>query len=203
MTFKELFRCRDEAALRQSIATTLSGHDLTQGVWIFGYGSLVWNPEFCFAESRVAWLEGFHRRLCVQSKVYRGTPDCPGLVLGLAPGGQCEGRVFRIAPQDLEAELLKVWEREMFDDSYVPAWIELKTEPGTVEALTFVVNQGNELYVPELSLAQLASTVASASGERGSCEEYLNNTVEALKQHGLPDRYLETVLGEVQRLRAR
>ena len=91
----------------------------------------------------------------------------------------------------------------MFDDSYVPAWIELKTEPGTVEALTFVVNQGNELYVPELPLAQLASTVASASGERGSCEEYLNNTVEALKQHGLPDRYLETVLGEVQRLRAR
>ncbi len=197
MNLKEQFRLRGEPELRASIAATLQGHDVTEGVWIFGYGSLIWNPGFRHTTARDAQLKGYHRRLCVESKVYRGTPEAPGLVLGLDQGGCCHGRVFHIAPDDLDSELLEVWEREMFDESYLPAWVHPETPAGPVEALTFVVNRDTDLYIPERSLAEMTDVVTQAAGERGTCEEYLRNTVEALRHHELPDPDLEAILAAV------
>ena len=203
MNLKEQFRLRGEPELRASIAETLEGHNVTSGVWIFGYGSLIWNPGFRHDEARDAQLTGYHRRLCVESKVYRGTPEVPGMVLGLDKGGSCRGRVFHITPSDLDTELLEVWEREMFDESYLPAWVSAETPQGPVEAIAFVVNRDTDLYVPERSLDAITAVVVQAAGERGTCEEYLRNTVEVLRHHELPDPELEQILASVEAHRAR
>ncbi|WP_374446540.1 gamma-glutamylcyclotransferase [Stella sp.] len=172
-----------------------SGH-----FWVFGYGSLMWNPGFTPAEVRPGLLLGYHRRFCLYSTQYRGTDERPGLVLGLDRGGSCRGLALRIPLQQQEAVSRALWEREMLNDEYHPRILPVRTAAGPVPCLTFVVDRRNRFYSGRLAPAETASIIAGARGDRGPCAEYLDNTVRHLDQLGLEDRSLTRLREEVQRL---
>ena len=187
-------RTMSSQELSASFQGMLKGRNLENGVWVFGYGSLMWNPDFKFAEKITGVVSGFHRRLCLKSTVYRGTPDYHGLVFGLDQGDSCQGMAFRITPEHLETELQIVWEREMFAETYIPTWVSVQTKQRNVSAMTFVINPEHEHYVPDLALEDVAQRVVRAEGKCGTCHDYVQNTVKCLHQLGLRDPVLEQLL---------
>jgi len=188
-----------DAALDASLAATMARHPADAPVWIFGYGSLIWNPLFPFAERRVARAFGVHRGFYLWSQVNRGTPEIPGLVLGLDRGGQCGGVAYRLEPGNLEAELRLLWRREMVLGAYQPRWLEVRTEAGPVRAIAFVVNRQHVAYCGRLDDDRIVSVALEARGHYGACADYLLDTAAALTNHGIADRYLDRL---VRRLRA-
>lgn len=157
--------------------------------WVFAYGSLMWNPGFAHREARPALLRGYHRRFCVYSLRYRGTPERPGLVLGLAPGGACRGMAFRVPAEQGEAVLDYLWEREMVTGVYRPRWLRVATPDGTLEALSFVADPEHDQYC-RLEPAHTAALIRQGIGQRGPCREYLVNTDRHLRELGVRDRML-------------
>lgn len=157
-------------------------------MWIFGYGSLMWDPGFPHRESRTALLRGYHRAFCVYSLRYRGTPESPGLVLGLDRGGSCRGIAYRIEGADRSDVLAYLWEREMFTRTYRPRHLPVRLdgpEPRIVQALTFVVDRTHRQYAGRLPAEQVASMISAGEGTRGRCRDYLMNTVGHLRALGL------------------
>ena len=141
--------------------------DLSTGVWVFGYGSLIWNPAFHFTDRVVGTVYGFHRRFCLWTHLGRGCPERPGLVLGLERGGSCRGVAYHIAPDAAMEELDIVWRREMLSDAYVPRWVAVRTPMATVRAITFTINHAHERYARDLSDDEAAAAIAGASGFLG------------------------------------
>ena len=159
--------------------------------WVFGYGSLIWNPGFDTVESRAVRLHGYHRRFCVRSVVYRGTPADPGLVMGLRPGGQVAGVAHRVRAADADAVLTYLEDRELRHEGYLPRWLKLhptgddsRSGGDVIEALTFVVPNGSHSLV-ELSDEAIAGVLARCSGENGSNADYLFNLNAGLKAVGV------------------
>jgi cation transport protein ChaC len=179
-----------------SIAALYGARLGAKDCWVFGYGSLIWNPSFRFVERRVAVLRGWHRRFCLWTPLGRGTPDCPGLMLGLDRGGSCHGVAFRIAAAEAPLELDLLWRREMLSGAYCPRLVTVATTDGPVEAVAFTINRRHARYAGKLPEDTVAGIVATAKGMLGPCAEYLVNTVDHLRELGLRDRALE-------RLRAR
>jgi glutathione-specific gamma-glutamylcyclotransferase len=192
-------RVLSEAELRASLAETLAGADLSAGVWLFGYGSLIWNPAFHFTDRLVGRVHGWHRRFCLWTHLGRGCPERPGLVLGLERGGSCQGVAFHIAPEVAEEELLIVWRREMLSGAYLPRWVTVHAAAGAVRAIAFVINPGHERYARALSDVEIAATIATAEGFLGPCADYLVNTVDHLAELGIHDRPLERLRAQVLR----
>jgi cation transport protein ChaC len=159
--------------------------------WVFGYGSLIWNPSFRFVERRVAVLRGWHRRFCLWTPLGRGTPDCPGLMLALERGGSCRGVAFRIAAADARLELDLIWRREMLSGAYCARLVKVATLEGPVEAAAFTINRRHARYAGKLPEDDVAGVLAKAKGMLGPCAEYLANTVQHLHQLGIRDRALE------------
>lgn len=159
--------------------------------WVFGYGSLIWNPTFRFVERRVAVLRGWHRSFCLWTPLGRGTPDRPGLMLGLDRGGSCHGVAFRIAAAEAPLELDLLWRREMLSGSYCPRLVKAATAQGQIETLAFTINRGHARYAGKLPEEAVAGVVATARGVLGPCVEYLVNTVDHLRALGIRDRALE------------
>ena len=155
--------------------------------WVFGYGSLMWDPGFPYRESLPALLRGYHRGFCVYSLRYRGTPEAPGLVLGLDRGGSCRGIAYRVDPADRDDVLAYLWEREMFTHTYRPRHLAVRLAGGdcTVQALTFVVNRTHTQYAGKLPTEEVARLIAAGEGTRGRCHDYLMNTVRHLHALGL------------------
>jgi len=182
----------NDEQLATSLTATLAKRPKGSGWWVFGYGSLLWNPVFPVAEMRVATLRGFHRRFCLWSLASRGTPDCPGLVLGLERGGSCRGVALRLpAPLALD-ELHLLWRREMVVGSYRPCWVKVVDANGReLTALTFVVRRDHPQYAGKLSLERQAEVFVGACGAFGSSADYLERTRVALVAHGVIDPYLE------------
>ena len=176
-----------EAQLQESIRETLRRQVPDTDVWLFAYGSLIWNPIFRFVEHRVGTIYGWHRRFCLWTPLGRGTPDNPGLVLGLDRGGSCRGIAFRISAADVLSELLLVWRREMVVGSYIPRWVKLND--GT-EAIAFVINRCHSGYAGNVSLETTVNSIATASGELGSSSDYLMQTVNGLMTVGIKDKQL-------------
>jgi cation transport protein ChaC len=166
-------------------------------LWVFGYGSLMWNPEFPFIERRQALLRGYHRRFCVYSHRYRGTPDRPGLVLGLDRGGSCRGIAFRVEAPHVEATIDLLWDREMVSGVYAPKIIKVSTDAGRIPACTFVADRGHRQYCGELCPADVVRFIRQGVGERGPNLDYLANTVDHLRELGIIDQGLERLLVEV------
>ena len=164
-------------------------------VWVFAYGSLIWNPLFPFADRRLARIYGFHRSFCLWSRIGRGTPERPGLVLGLDHGGSCAGLAYRIAREHAREELGLLWRREMVTGSYVPTWVKARTPQGAVNAISFVINHCSPAYAGRLAAADAARSIAGASGLHGPCTDYLMHTVGGLREHGIED----ALLGEIER----
>jgi cation transport protein ChaC len=180
-----------DAHLAQSLAATLAARAPREPVWVFGYGSLVWSPTFHFAERRLARAHGWHRGFYVWSKVNRGSPERPGLVLGLDRGGRCGGMAFRLEEAALEEELALLWRREMLMGTYVARWIRVDIDGRHLQAIAFVVNRAAPGYAGRLSDEQIITAALAAHGHYGSCAEYLLNTAASLAQQGIADRHLD------------
>ncbi|MBF2001559.1 MAG: gamma-glutamylcyclotransferase [Synechococcales cyanobacterium M58_A2018_015] len=187
-----------EAELQASLDHTLQQCPQTD-IWLFAYGSLIWNPIFHFVERRVGTVHGFHRRFCLWTALGRGTPDNPGLMLGLDRGGSCRGILYRVAPE-VRSELLLVWRREMVVGSYIPRWVKV-IEGDTVRlAIAFIINRSHPFYASKLSLEATVQHLATARGPLGSCADYLQQTVEGLMQSGIRDRRLHQLQRQVMAL---
>ena len=170
-------------------------------LWIFGYASLIWRPEFAFAEQRFATVRGYHRALKMWSTYNRGSPQCPGLVFGLLPGGSCKGMVFRIARAKVAAALLPLWEREMPNAVYDPKWLRCQTmhngEKTVVKALAFTLSKSSPDHTGELTHAEYLKIFAEATGRYGTTRDYAQKTYDSLRSVGIHDRALGTLLKRV------
>jgi glutathione-specific gamma-glutamylcyclotransferase len=163
----------------------------TRERWIFGYASLIWRPEFDAAEHRPALVRGWHRALRMRSRVNRGTPQTPGLVFALLPGGACRGVVYRMRPADAEAQLDRLWAREMPTGVYDARLVPCQTPRGVVQALAFTLNRRSEACLPRLPDTELLHVLRHAHGRYGSTLDYLLETASALRQQGVRDREIE------------
>jgi cation transport protein ChaC len=164
-------------------------------LWVFAYGSLMWRPNFPYADSQPALIYGYHRALCIHSTHYRGTPDCTGLVVGLDRGGSCPGRAYKIAPADAEATLAYLWKRELNTDSYIAKRLPVYLPNCRVTAWAFVANHANRTqYAGKLAPDEAARRVARGHGKEGSALEYLANTLEHLAKMGIKEGSLHAIL---------
>lgn len=179
-----------EAQLQASILETLKRQKPNSDVWLFAYGSLIWNPIFHFIEHRVGTVYGWHRRFCLWAPLGRGTPDNPGLVLGLDRGGSCRGIAYRIAATNVLSELLLLWRREMVVNSYIPRWVKVFDSKQEFEAIAFIVNRHHPTYAGNISLETSVNSLATAAGKIGSSADYLIQTVDGLISAGIKDKQL-------------
>jgi cation transport protein ChaC len=184
---------RTEAEMAALLEGILAAHDPAADLYVFGYGSLIWNPAFHYVEKVAATLHGWHRRFCLKMLMGRGSIELPGLMLALDHGGACKGVAFKIASAAVREELGILWQREMYGGAYHARWVPLRTAAGPVRAVTFVINRAHPRYLPELSIEQTAALIATGSGDLGSCREYLENTLAHLKELGLRDAGLERI----------
>lgn len=192
------FRLLTEAERLASLQSAMARWQPDQDVWVYGYGSLIWRPEFDYTEKRLALLHGYHRSLCLWSRVNRGTPDRPGLVFGLDTGGSCRGMAFRIPAHQVPASMEALWKREMPSGAYLPRWINCRTEQGTLTALVFAMNRHTDAYVRGLSTDHLAHIVRNAHGSYGPCVEYVLETANALRQCNIQDKRLQALVRHLQ-----
>jgi len=160
----------------------------------------MWRTGFDYIEARPALLRGYHRCLCVYSIHYRGTPEKPGLVLGLDRGGSCRGRAFRVAAETKQGVLDYLYDREMIHGVYDPRLLEIELDGGggkkeRAEACVFVMRRNHDQYTGKLTVERAAELVMQGEGCRGKALEYLENTVAHLQDLGIRDKDLEAVLG--------
>ncbi len=175
---------------------------MSDELWVFGYGSLIFDPEMEVAEARRATLHGFRRRFCMWSIHHRGSEDEPGLVLALEPheGGTCEGMAFRAADPVPALQALRA--RELVSSAYHERTLTLRqADGGTLDAIGYVVDTAHRQYVPDLSLDQQAEIIARARGDRGPNHEYLMRTADGLREAGMADPDLDRLVARVQQVR--
>jgi glutathione-specific gamma-glutamylcyclotransferase len=187
---------RDPKALLASTRLQWGG---SADLWVFGYASLIWRPEFEFDEHRPAVVHGWHRALRMRSRINRGTPDRPGLVFALVPGGSCRGVVYRIAHHRAADELERLWLREMPTGVYDPRWLGCRTPHGTVQALAFTLSRRSPSYVPTMSDDELLQVLRGATGRYGTTLQYLLDTARCLHERGVRDREIERLMNLVRR----
>ncbi|MEO8080553.1 MAG: gamma-glutamylcyclotransferase [Caldimonas sp.] len=169
-------------------------------VWVFGYASLIWRPEFESVEDRPATVFGWHRALVMRSRVNRGTPECPGLVFALVAGGCCRGRVYRIEERRVESELVRLWAREMPTGVYDPKWLRCRTPLGELDAsLAFTLNVRSPSHVGPLPDSQMVEILRTASGRYGTTLDYLLETAASLRGCGIRDRDIERLVALARR----
>jgi cation transport protein ChaC len=173
-----------EPLLRQVLARWGGRGDL----WVFGYASLIWRPEFDAAEERRARVHGWHRALRMRSRINRGTPEEPGLVYALLPGGACLGVVYRVPRVGVREELKRLWAREMPNGVYDPRFITAVTTDGPVTALAFTLSRRSPACLPRLDDESLLHVLRHSRGRYGTTLEYLLETAHALKARGLLDQ---------------
>jgi len=173
--------------LRTTAEWRTSGEELL----LFAYGSLIWRPEFQYAEALPARVLGFHRVLRMRSRVNRGSPQEPGLVLALISGGSCRGLVYRIRRDIGEEVLPQLWAREMPNGVYEPRWLNCDTPAGRLRALAFTLSRQSPNWTGPLHEPELLHIFQHASGRYGTTLDYLLRTVQGLREHGIRDRELE------------
>ncbi|MEM1400546.1 MAG: gamma-glutamylcyclotransferase [Pseudomonadota bacterium] len=182
-------------ASRQAILADWNGRD---DVWVFGYGSLIWNPAFHFAEKALGKIYGHHRAFCLWVYLGRGSREQPGLMLGLRPGGATRGLAYRIEAASVEEELTIVWRREMVTAAYVPRWVTIHTDNGPVKGIAFVINANNDRFADGLSQEQTADYIAKGRGFIGTSADYLFSTVDHLRELDICDRRLTELASRVK-----
>ncbi|QXT39274.1 gamma-glutamylcyclotransferase [Gymnodinialimonas ceratoperidinii] len=177
---------------------------MTSSLWVFGYGSLLWNPGFTVAETRIARLHGWHRSFCMSSIHHRGTEKKPGLVLALdaVDGGYCDGLALRVAPGTEDSTLAYLRERELISSAYVERRLQVSFREGDTQddVLTYVINPGHVQYC-QLPLDEQARIIAGAVGGRGPNDEYLYNTASHLSELGIGDADLEALVDMVRAMK--
>ena len=196
--------CQTEDQLRESVASILRSQPEKGPVWIFGYGSLLWNPAFHFVDRRYCRLNGYHRSFCLKSLIGRGTPETPGLMLALKGGGNCEGIALQVEPKNLEEELFILWSREMPMKSYTPSWVELRTEQEErFYGVAFLSNPDHPRYLESVSEEESLHLLGTGQGHLGTASEYLFNTVEHLAELNIHDAAMSDLAEKVRNYQAR
>lgn len=174
-------------------------------VWIFAYGSLIWNPIILSVERRKARIEGWRRSFCLATVSGRGSPENPGLVLGLDAGGACDGVALRLEEEGLLHELELLWRREMVAEAYIPRWVDLFDEDGARfgSGIAFTMNPLANTYAGGLSREATVQRLATAAGSIGSSADYLFRTREGLRALDMWDELLEGLAIEVEEAQRR
>ncbi len=173
----------DREANRRAVLAGRMNRDL----WVFAYGSLIWDPAVHVEEYRYGTLSGYSRRFCMLLEGGRGSHDRPGLMAALDQGGHCDGVVFRIPAPLVDRETEFMWRREMFSGAYRPTFLSATTPQGPVEALTFLMDRDNRRYAPHFSEDEAARMIAMAEGELGPNFDYLDSLVRHLDELGITD----------------
>lgn len=175
----------------------------TSPMWVFGYGSLIWNPGFAHEDRQIATLDGFHRSFCMRSIHHRGTPDHPGLVLALdaAARALCRGVAFRVSPEAAAETLEYLRARELISAAYLETRQPVRLDDGAqVEAVTYIIDPHHDQYCGDLPLEEQARIIAEARGGMGANSEYLFNTARHLAELGISDDDLDWLAGRVRHL---
>jgi cation transport protein ChaC len=192
------FQPLSTTARQRSLERTLAAGPAE--IWVFAYGSLIWDSGISVIERRVGALPGYRRSFCVWSAHARGSPDNPGLGLGLVrdEAGVCEGVALRLDPRADASELEALWAREMWTGVYRPLWRRLDTPPDAATVLVFAVDTDHPQYSGPLSPVDTAAWIATAHGKFGSCRDYLFNTARALRENGIGDTELDALCVAVE-----
>ena len=187
---------RDTTALLAQVRQQWGGE---RDLWVFGYASLIWRPEFESAEHRPAIVQGWHRSFKLRSRVNRGTPEQPGLVYALVSGGRCKGMVYRIPRARAAEELDRLWLREMPTGVYDPRWLRCQTSGGDVMALAFTLSRRSPSFMGHIDDQQMLHILRHAKGRYGTTLDYLVRTAESLREHRMCDRESERLLALARR----
>ena len=184
--------------LPHPVARTLDAlqaqHPAAQDLWVFGYASLIWRPEFDATEAHPTRVHGWHRALKMWSRINRGSPQCPGLVFALLRGGSCAGMVYRVPAAAAHSVLADLWAREMPMTVYEPRWLLCPTPHGSVRALAFTLPRAHPSYTGTLSPARLREIFQHAEGRFGSTRDYAEQTLQTLRRMGIEDRALARLI---------
>ncbi|MGE8067715.1 gamma-glutamylcyclotransferase [Pseudomonas sp. NPDC089569] len=166
-----------------------------QQLWVFAYGSLIWNPEFEFEERRSATAFGWHRSFCLTLTRWRGTRELPALMLALDRGGSCQGVAYRLPASNHFQQISQLLVREIDANppTNVARWISVKTEAGPLRALAFVAARDGKAYAGKLPVGEVAQVLARAAGHWGSAAQYLFRTVTMLREQGIRDRNMSRI----------
>ncbi len=189
-----------DAEYAAAVVQVRAGAPASGEVWVFAIGSLIWNPEFDFDTERLGTVAGWHRAFCLGwVRIYRGTPERPGIMLALDRGGSCRGVLLRLPPGAEDLNLTRILRREMpMRRATLPCrWVTARSGEGPVRALAFPINRSSPAYLPGLAEEVVVQALATAAGERGSMAEYLASTVRHLEERGIHDRYLWRMQGLV------
>lgn len=187
---------RDPAPMLERALHEWGGHE---DLWIFGYGSLIWRPDFDYTERRPAKVHGWHRALKMWSRINRGTPECPGLVFGMLSGGSCRGMVFRVDKHEARQVMINLWQREMVTAVYDPRWLTCHTPQGPVSALAFTLSRKSPNHTGVLPDHEYCRIFEQASGRYGTTRDYAQATYDELRRHGIHDRALARLIALAQK----
>ena len=179
----------------------LAIHPRSEDLYVFGFGSLMWNPAFEVAGWHPALVRGWCRRFNLWTHTGRGTAEFPGLTLGLEPGGSVRGMALRIRASEIDSETRLLWRREMFAGAYRPIWVSADLGDRTVPATSFAINRAYKRYGHAIPLAVQARHIALAEGPLGPCIDYLENTVSVLDTIGQTTGAMHTLLAAARKLR--
>lgn len=185
-------------ALARSLAGTVAAAPARDALWVFAYGSLIWSPCFSPAETVPGTLRGYHRAFNIWTIHSRGTPEAPGLALGLEPGGTCRGVLFRIATETCDRDLEAIWRREMYSGLYRPCWLPVDQRGGARPAICFLADESHPQYAGEIPPDSAAAPIAHAEGAFGPCRDYLYDLLEALAAHGIREPDLDALAALVR-----
>jgi len=180
-----------EATRSQALAGRLD-----QDLWLFAYGSLMWDPAIHIVEIRKATLAGFHRRFCLKIEIGRGSKEKPALMAALDEGGECRGLAFRIPAFAVDRETEILWMREMISEGYVPTFRTVETPQGRIEALAFVMNQESPRFA-DIDVGEAARLIATGSGILGTNLEYFNNLASHVAVLGIEDEIFEAIRAQL------
>lgn len=185
---------RIESSMQETLAVRPEGGEL----WVFGYGSLLWNPLLSFSSQERATLHGWRRSFCMRIIAGRATAEMPGRMLALEPGGFTQGMAFQLTKQAAQEELILLWIREMLTGAYRPIWAPLTLDGGAkITALVFVAEPNHPHYECDSSVKSAALSIASAAGWMGSNAEYVHRLKDALAEFGFIDEYIAHLSEEI------
>jgi len=180
-------------SLRQEALSDRSAGDL----WIFGYGSLMWDPSFHFSEVRRGYLSGYSRHFNLKDTAIRGTEDQPALMAGLDSGSCCHGLVFRLPENQITAETKILWRREAIGTGYVARFLPVTTDQGVIQALCFTIDQTAKNFLPNFPYDRTVEWIATAQGYVGTNYEYLDNIATHFKLMQINDSFLMQLRDDV------
>jgi len=163
-------------------------------IWIFGYGSLMWRPDFPHTDTQPALLKGYHRALCLYSFKHRGTPEVPGLVFGLDRGGSCRGLALKVARKNAASVLGYLHDREMMNSVYLPKWLPVRLPSENVTAYAFIADRRHQQYTGRLDDQDAVKFILQGRGKSGHCLKYLLNTLHQMDQLGIADAPLHRLV---------